>query len=128
VVDVVNRSGQNGIAGRLEHALVGKGFTQGVASTESMETSTVVEYGSTASAATAKAVAGLLGGGAVVQHSSLAQAGRVRVVLGSGFTMPTALGGKAPAAPDSAEMKAEAPGSNANAPSPLAGGSIPCVK
>ncbi|HEX3646993.1 MAG TPA: LCP family protein [Pseudonocardiaceae bacterium] len=130
VVDVVNRSGQSGAAGRLEKALSAKGFTQGQASTESLETSTVVEYGSSGAQAAARAVAGLLGGDATVQESSRATAGRVRVVLGTGFAMPTALGGTAAgtATPDAAALRNEAPGSNANAPRPLAGGSIPCVK
>jgi LCP family protein required for cell wall assembly len=130
VVDVVNRSGQGGVAGRLEHALAAKGFTQGQASTESLETSTVVEYGSSGARAAARAVAGLLGGDVTVELSSRAAAGRVRVVLGTSFALPTALGGTGDGtpAPDAAALKSEAPGSNANAPGPLAGGSIPCVK
>jgi hypothetical protein len=125
VVDVVNRSGQSGVAGRVEHALAGKGFTQGLASTESLEHDTVVEYGTSASRTAAAAVAGLLGG-ATVRHSSLAGS-HVRVVLGNGFVLPTALDGVTRQV-NPADLASEAPGSNPNAPSPLAGGSIPCVK
>jgi LCP family protein required for cell wall assembly len=130
VVDVVNRSGQGGVAARLEQALAAKGFTQGQASTESLETSTVVEYGSSGAEAAAHAVAGLLGGDVTVERSTRAAVGRVRVVLGTSFAMPAALGGTGTSTPtpDAAALKNEAPGSNANAPSPLAGGSIPCVK
>jgi hypothetical protein len=126
VVDVVNRSGQDGAAGRLEHGLATKGFTQGAASTESLESETVVEYGSSGSSAAADAVAKLLGG-ATVQRSSLATGSRVRVVLGSDFVLPTALGGTPPVVSNAA-AKSEAPGSNANAPAPLDGSGIPCVK
>jgi hypothetical protein len=119
VVDVVNRSGQAGVAGELETALTGKGFTKGLASTESLEHDTVVEYDTTASQAAANTVASLLGN-ATVMRSSL--------VLVSYYTLPAALGGAPPSQPNPAELKSEAPGSNANAPSPLAGGSIPCVK
>jgi hypothetical protein len=86
-----------------------------------------VEYGSSGSLAAAKAVAALLGGVPVAQ-SSVAAAGRVRVVLGTDFTMPAALGGTPPAKANTATAGSEAPGSSANAPTPLDGGSIPCVK
>jgi hypothetical protein len=62
-----------------------------------------------------------------VQRSSTATASRVRVVLGSGFVLPAALGGTPPVVSDAA-AKSEAPGSNANAPAPLDGSTIPCVK
>jgi LCP family protein required for cell wall assembly len=126
VVDVVNRSGQSGVASHLEHALATKGFTQGAASTESVESETAVEYGSSSTLAAADAVAKLLGG-VTVERSSVATAGRVRVVLGSGFVLPAGLGGTPPVVSDAA-AKSEAPGSNANAPAPLDGSSIPCVK
>jgi LCP family protein required for cell wall assembly len=130
VVDVVNRSGQSGAAGRLEQALVSKGFTQGATSTETVESSTVVEYGSSGAQAAANAVAGLLGGDVAVERSTRADVGRVRVVLGTSFAMPAALGGSGTNSPtpDATALKSEAPGSNANAPKPLDGGSIPCVK
>ncbi len=126
VVDVVNRSGQGGIAGKVATALAGKGFTRGTASTESLESETVVEYDTTRMRATATSVAGLLGN-ATVQQSSLAGS-HVRVVLGTGFVLPTSLGGAPPATPNPAALASEAPGSNVNAPSPLDGSSIPCVK
>jgi hypothetical protein len=126
VVDVINRSGQGGIAGRVATALAGKGFTKGTAGTESLESETVVEYKSTSMQAAATSVAGLLGI-ATVQHSSLAGS-HVRVVLGTGFVLPAALGGAPPATANPAAIASEAPGSNANAPSPLDGSSVPCVK
>lgn len=130
VVDVVNRSGQSGAAGRLEEALAARGFTRGEASTESLEPLTVVEYESSSAQAAASAVARLLGGDVTVERSTRAAAGRVRVVLGTSFAMPAGLGGSGSSTPtpDAAALKREAPGSNANAPRPLAGGSIPCVK
>jgi LCP family protein required for cell wall assembly len=127
VVDVVNRSGQNHAASRLEQALATRGFTQGVPSTESQIGSTAVEYESPGALAAAKAVAALLGG-APVQQSSATQSGRVRVVLGTDFSLPAALGGAPPAKVNAAAAGSEAPGSSANAPTPLDGGSIPCVK
>jgi hypothetical protein len=127
VVDVVNRSGQNNVAADLEGALAKKGYTKGVTSTKSVISSTAVEYDSSSSLAAAKAVAGLLGG-VPVEQSSAAAGGRVRVVLGSDFSMPAALGGTPPEKVNQAAAGSEAPGSNANAPSPLDGGSIPCVK
>jgi LCP family protein required for cell wall assembly len=126
-VDVVNRSGRDRAASRLEHALAGKGFTQGVPSTESQVGSTVVEYRSAGSLAAARAAAALLGG-VPVQQSSIPGPGRLRVVLGTDFVLPVALGGTPPAKSDATAAGSEAPGSSANAPSPLNGGSIPCVK
>lgn len=131
VVDVVNRTGRAGVAGDVESALSAKGFTKGTASTGIADvSSTVVEYGSSSTLAAAQAVAGLLGG-VPVQLSDVATTGRVRVVLGTDFTMPADLDGPASTSTATTAPVAtgsEAPGSNPNAPSPLAGGGIPCVK
>jgi LCP family protein required for cell wall assembly len=128
IVDVVNRSGESGVAGQLEQALAGKGFTQGRASSEAPRISTtIVEYDSAGTLAAADAVANLLGG-VTVQRSSVAESDRVRVVLGTDFTMPASLGGTPAASTSVVATGSEAPGSNPNAPSPLNGGSVPCVK
>lgn len=128
VVDVVNRSGQGGIAGQVEQALSGKGFTQGQASSEApYVSSTYVEYDSSGALAAADAVANLLGG-VTVQRSAVAAPGHVRVVLGTDFSMPASLGGTPATSTSTVATGSEAPGSNPNAPSPLAGGSVPCVK
>jgi LCP family protein required for cell wall assembly len=126
-VDVVNRSGRDKAASQVEHALGAKGFPQGAVGTGSQVGSTVVEYSSANALTAAKAAAALLGG-VPVQQSSIAAPGRVRVVLGTNFTLPVALGGTPPARSDATAAGSEAPGSSANAPSPLNGGSIPCVK
>jgi LCP family protein required for cell wall assembly len=122
VVDVVNRSGQQGMAAKVAQALAGKGYRQGGTSSGTSESLTVVEYGSSGARGAAQAIASLLGVRA--EKSTAAGTGRVRVVLGTDFTLPAALGGT----PATVDTRSEAPGSNANAPSPLAGGSIPCVK
>ncbi|HEY3606608.1 MAG TPA: LCP family protein, partial [Pseudonocardiaceae bacterium] len=84
-VDVVNRSGQDGVAGALERVLVGKGYAEGVASTQDpLVQATVVEYGSSTELAAADAVSQLLGG-AMVTRSSVVPAGHVRVVLGRDY-------------------------------------------
>lgn len=128
IVDVVNRSGQSGEAADLEKALAGKGFTQGVASTDNPSVSaTVVEYGSSDAEASAKSVASLLGG-ATVERSSAARSGRVRVVIGRDFSMPSSLV-PPPAAPPAGSTGATPPAANnPNAPAPIDGGGVPCVK
>lgn len=128
VVDVVNRSGEAKMAGNLETALAAKGFTQGAATTDDPTISTtVVEYDSSSAEASAESVAALLGG-ASVQRSSTAKSGRVRVVLGRDFSMPAALSPANTAPPASTKPAAPPQYNSLTAPSPLEGGSVPCVK
>jgi LCP family protein required for cell wall assembly len=120
VVDVVNRSGQNGVAGSLERDLVGKGYAEGVASTqEPVVQATVVQYSSSTVLPAADAVAQLLG--AMVTRSSVVPAGHVRVVLGRDYHPVLA--------PTTPATIVPLPAPNTlTAPPPLSGGSIPCVK
>jgi hypothetical protein len=125
VVDVVNRSGQNAVAGGLERALVGKGYGEGVASTQQPAVqATVVQYSSATSLAAANAVAQLLGG-AMVARSSVVPAGHVRVVLGRDYNPPAGLAPTTPTTTTSVPLPAP---NTLTAPPPLSGGSIPCVK
>jgi LCP family protein required for cell wall assembly len=122
VVDVVNRSGQNGVAGNLERDLIGRGYAEGVASTQQpVVQATVVQYSSSTALAAADAVAQLLGG-AMVARSSVVPAGHVRVVLGRDYHPPT---GPTPTTTTSVPLPAP---NTLTAPPPLSGGSIPCVK
>ncbi|HEX4723621.1 MAG TPA: LCP family protein [Pseudonocardiaceae bacterium] len=133
IVDVMNRSGQNGVAGDLENALVAKGFTQGATGTENPTArTTIVEYGSTGAEAAARAIAQLLHG-VTVQRSATVSVGHVRVLVGRDFSMPAALTPAAgtttnptPATPTTTVTLP--PPNSVTAPGPLAGGSIPCVK
>jgi LCP family protein required for cell wall assembly len=122
VVDVVNRSGQAGVAGNLERGLVAKGYAEGVASTQQpVVQATVVQYGSSTTLAAANSVAQLLGG-VMVTRSSVVPAGHVRVVLGRDYSAPTGL---APTTTTTVPLPAA---NTLTAPPPLAGGSVPCVK
>jgi LCP family protein required for cell wall assembly len=122
VVDVVNRSGQEGVAGNLERALVAKGYTEGVASTEQpVVQASVVQYGSSTALSAADSVAQLLGG-VMVTRSSVVPAGHVRVVLGRNYSAPT---GVAPTTTTNVPLPAP---NTLTAPPPLSGGSVPCVK
>jgi LCP family protein required for cell wall assembly len=125
VVDVVNRSGQNGVAGNLERGLVGKGYAEGVASTQQpVVQATVVQYSSSTSLPAATAVAQLLGG-AMVARSSVVPAGHVRVVLGRDYHPQAGLTPTTPIPTTSVPLPAP---NTLTAPPPLSGGSIPCVK
>ena len=124
VVDVVNRSGQNGVAGNLERGLVGKGYAEGVASTQQpVVQATVVQYSSATMLPAADAVAQLLG--AMVARSSVVPAGHVRVVLGRDYHPQAGLAPTTPIPTTSVPLPAP---NTLTAPPPLSGGSIPCVK
>jgi hypothetical protein len=132
-VDVVNATGRNGLAGALEQALTTTGFTPGVASTAYRHlSSTTIYYPGPGSTGAAGALAGLLGGLPTAQDPTV-PAGHLRVVLGTGYSMPPVLttaarghspGTAAPARP------APPPGaaSNGDGPDTLPGAGIPCVK
>lgn len=127
-VDVLNGSGRTGLAAEVQHDLVARGYTAGtLANTTPSSPATVVRYGGD-SAAAAAALAQLLGG-AVTQPDPTLPAGHLSVVLGSGFTVPaslaTATGQPAPASSSAAQGGA---GPDSDTPSPLIGGTIPCVK
>jgi LCP family protein required for cell wall assembly len=123
-VDVVNANGEDGLAGKVEAALAGKGYTAGATSTDDdrADHSTVYYNGSPDAA---NALAGTLGG-TPTQNDATVPSGHLRVVLGEDFTMPAAL-----------EQNGNDNGNNNNsgnnssgiAPPPiLAGATVPCVK
>jgi LCP family protein required for cell wall assembly len=134
-VDVENASGVSHEADKVETALGAKGFTRGTASTLSAtRTTSVVEYGTASSAATA--VADALG--LTPEHNSAVPAGHVRVILGRDFSMPSGLssGSSGGAAPTSSAPLPSQPAPNnngnndadTNPMSSISGGGVPCVK
>lgn len=140
VVDVVNASGQAGLAGSVERGLTVYGFTGGTTSSQlSTRHDTIVQYGSGAADAAA-AVANLVGGDSGPQPSAAVPAGTVRVILGTGYSLPLALSdlvspsvtvnagnaasGGASSPPSGGGGPAPAP---TDALNPLRGGSVPCV-
>jgi len=138
VVDVENGSGLTGEAAKVENALAGNGFTAGDPTTApgGKVRHTTVYYGSGASGA-AKRVASLLGG-YDTESSSAVGSGKVKVVLGTDFSMPSGLAGAAGSAgavtttpPPAAAVSGTGAGSAAPANtdlSAISGGGIPCVK
>ncbi|MDG3014162.1 LCP family protein [Speluncibacter jeojiensis] len=92
VLDVVNGSGRNGLAGELEADLSALGFTQGSASTGSVRAGTAVDYGQGAEQP-AQQLAKLLGIDASAAPESAVPAGTVRLTVGTDFVMPPGLGG-----------------------------------
>ncbi len=132
-VDVANASGVSGEARRVAGALHAKGYGIGATTSRAVRPSSVVLFGSGADVA-ANQGSGLLAG-VPTQESSLIAPGAVRVVLGSDFRMPSALGGGgAPGGSTGpAPAKAVTVGTGAKTPPPtvmsaLSSGGIPCVK
>jgi LCP family protein required for cell wall assembly len=140
LVDVVNGGGLKGMAGDVSTALTTHGFPKGIVgnATSSDGTSTVVYYGSGSGAdADAKQVADMLGGLQTEQSSSV-EAGHVRVVIGSDFTLPDTLSTD-PSASPVAETSGGDPASASTTPAPSGlpdsgkpvttsiGSNIPCV-
>jgi LCP family protein required for cell wall assembly len=132
-IDVENASGVSHQAEKVMDALGSKGFTKGTSSTVSSRATSVVEYGTDSSAATAVAQAL----GLTPEHDSAISAGHVRVVLGKDFSMPKNLStGSTGSTPTStAPLPSQPPPNNSgnndadtNPMSSLSGGGIPCVK
>lgn len=132
-IDVENASGVAHQAETVLDALGNKGFTKGETSSAASRTTSVVEYGTDSSAATA--VARTLG--LTPEHDSAVPAGHVRVVLGRDFTLPRNLGtGSTGGTPTStAPLPSQPPPDNTgnndadtNPMSSISGGGIPCVK
>ncbi|NKQ55986.1 LCP family protein [Amycolatopsis sp. K13G38] len=122
-VDIVNATSRNGLAAEVSQVLAAHGDTAGKATTDTRHLShSAIYYGSgTADAATA--VSSALGG-LPVQPDSDVPAGHVRVVLGADFSLPAT-----PASASVSTAPTPAPAADSgDAPSPLAGGGIPCVK
>lgn len=92
-VDVVNATGRNGLVTRLAHALAPTGFTPGATSTaRRYRTTTMVYYPARGLADAARTLAGMLGGRLPTAPDSELPVGHLRVILGTDFTMPAALG------------------------------------
>ncbi|HEY6423950.1 MAG TPA: LCP family protein [Pseudonocardiaceae bacterium] len=124
--DAVNATSRDGLAGAVQRALAGKGFTPGIASTDPQHrTRSVIYYGPGGSAVAA--VAATLLGGLPVESDPTLEAGRLRVMLGSDFTMPAAR----PATPGPATPgpvgNATQGGTGPTTPDNVSGGGIPCV-
>jgi hypothetical protein len=132
-IDVENASGVSHEAETVLDALGNKGFTKGTSSTVTSRATSVVEYGTDSSAATAVAQAL----GLTPEHNSAIPAGHVRVVLGKDFSLPKDLstgstsGTPTSTAPPPSQPPPDNTGNNdadTNPMSSISGGGIPCVK
>jgi LCP family protein required for cell wall assembly len=130
-IDVENASGVSHEAEKVMDALGSKGFTKGQSSTVASRPTSVVEYGTDSSAATAVAAAL----GLTPEHDSAIAAGHVRVVLGKDFTLPKNLDTGSTTPTSTAPLPSQpAPNNNGNNDadtnpmSSISGGGIPCVK
>lgn len=124
-LDVVNDSGRDGLAGKLETELAARGLTRGTTSTGAQPRhESTVSY-PPGSEAAAGALATALGGLPTQADPSL-PSGHERVVLGTDFSLPDGPGaaGADPTAP-STDQPSSAP---AAPTASLSGGGIPCVK
>jgi LCP family protein required for cell wall assembly len=135
VVDAVNASGRSGLAGQIERALASRGFKAGKASTgPGLVHTSVVQFGAGAQPS-ASGLARTLGG-LPTQSSAGLHPGRIRVVIGTDFTLPSGLTTARPSPSATGPTPAKAvqgagPGVTAPPPTALSavsGGGIPCVK
>ncbi|RMI33033.1 LytR family transcriptional regulator [Nocardia stercoris] len=147
VVNVINGSGQTGLAARLEQALTGKGFTQGTVGTGTIRSVTTLSYGSGADAA-ATSLAETLG--LTATKSAALDPDTIQLIVGTDgassgpiaelaasipdttYAATTTSGGSAATSTEPpAPVSATATGVNAPEPTDLSsmdGGDIPCVK
>jgi LCP family protein required for cell wall assembly len=134
-VDVVNANGRAGLAEQVEHTLVTHGYRQGSTSTATVHQTRSVIYYDPGQSTVATEVAQLLGG-LPTESDGNVPTGHVRVVLGSGFSKPAALGSTdnatSPAAfiatgptPPTTPTPGPEPAGGLNG---INGGGIPCVK
>lgn len=125
-LDVVNGSGLDGLATKLEKQLSALGLTEGTATTPRTvrHESTVTYAPDSQTAATALATA--LGGLPTQADPALAS-GHERVLLGTDFTLPADLNG-ATTKKDSYGLKVSGSASPAVAASSIQGSGIPCVQ
>jgi LCP family protein required for cell wall assembly len=135
VVDTVNASGRSDLTGQLDRALTTHGFHPGTASTgAALVQTSVVQYGAGAGTSAASLARAL--GGLPTQNIALLHPSSIRVVIGTDFTLPTAVAtarpSPSPTTPATATpVQAAGPGVTAPPPtalSTLSGGGIPCVK
>lgn len=118
-VDVVNANGEEGLAGRIEAALVAKGYSTGTTGNAGQhEDHTSVRYGD-GGADAAASMASVLGGVGTQSDPSVAS-GHLQVVLGEDFVAPQSL------TENNTQASAQARGIG---PAPIpAGVGVPCVK
>jgi LCP family protein required for cell wall assembly len=130
-VDVVNASGVRGLATGASNMLSHNGYREGELSlTPSGESlATAVEYGTDGEPA-AQAVATMLGISTPPQPRPDVAAGRIRVVLGDGYALPTDVASLATAPSGGEALGIDVGSSDVPAPDqglPISGSGIPCV-
>ena len=139
-VDVFNGSGVTGGAAAESAVLTAAGYTKGEVSTHAPANRTRVLYG-TGAAQAASQIAAKLGVAAPVASPEVT-AGHVAVILGTGFTLPSASAGSTPSSAGAGGSGGGNSGnsSGSTAPSPagtanlvfqgsaVQGGGIPCVE
>ena len=124
-LDVVNASGHNGLAGSIESKLLDRGLTKGTDTTEHrLARDTTLVYAPDV-ADSANALASLLNGITATQNPDL-HPGHERLIVGTNFSMPSALTGVT--GDDADNSKADTPAPPAVPASSISGGGIPCVK
>ncbi|MEV0294082.1 LCP family protein [Nocardia sp. NPDC050710] len=126
-VDIVNGSDAIGSAATLSTALVARGYPKGTIGTATAADGSVttVYYGA-GTEADAHQLAYTLGG-LPVARSSTVPAGRIKVVLGSDFTMPTALTSTTTSTPKATESARPTPNAGTPMDATISGDSVPCV-
>ncbi|MDT5071063.1 MAG: hypothetical protein QOH82_383 [Mycobacterium sp.] len=130
-VDVVNASGVRGMATEASNILSRNGYREGALSLTAAGESqaTAVDYG-TGGEPAAQAVATMLGIVAPPQSRTDVPAGRIRVVLGDGYSLPTDVASLATAPSAGESLGIDVGTSDAPAPDqglPISGSGIPCV-
>ena len=129
VVDVLNGSGITGGAAAESKSLVAQGYTAGLVGSHSARSHTTVLYGAGAGTAAQQIAAKLSTG--TPTASSTVKAGHVEVILGAGFSLPTATGSGGGSGSDSGSGSGSG-GSATPVSVPMQGdavtaGGIPCV-
>ncbi len=130
-VDVVNASGVRGLATETSNMLSHTGYQPGELSvpTTVESSATTVDYGPGAAGA-AQAVATMLDISAPPQQLPGVAAGRIRVVLGEGYSLPADAGSLATAPTGGESLGIDVGTSDVPVPDqglPLSGSGIPCV-
>ncbi len=130
-VDVVNASGVRGLATEASNMLSHNGYREGAVRNPLPGEApvTAVDYG-TGTEGAAQAVGTMLDINAPPEPHSDVAAGRVRVVLGDGYSLPTDVGSLAAAPSGGESLGIDVGTSDVRAPDqglPLSGSGIPCV-
>ena len=131
IVDVINATTRNGLAGTLEHALTTTGFTPGVTSTARRHRSTTTVYYPDSGAADAARTLATMLGELPTARDSTVSTGHLRVVLGADYSMPAGLGAAGSAAPGDSSQPVTTPTPGAgqpNDPDSISGAGVQCVK